>query len=77
MVARSFQRALRAFAQRKPFKPFIVERVSGERIRVHHPEALAFQGGVAVYITPRGEFELFDHEGVAAVLDWATGAPPS
>jgi hypothetical protein len=76
MVARTFHRALRAFAQRKPFRPFIVERVSGEQIRVHHPEALAFQGGVAVYITPRGDFELFDHEGVAAVVDQASGASP-
>jgi hypothetical protein len=77
MVARTFIRCLRAFAGRKPFKPFIVERVSGERIRIHHSEALAFQAGVAVYITPRGDFELFDHEGVAAVVDQATGAPPS
>jgi hypothetical protein len=77
MVAETFSQALRAFARRKPFKPFIVELVSGERILVEHPEALAFRGGVAVYISPRGEFALFDHEGVAEVLDQASSSPSS
>jgi hypothetical protein len=69
MVHENFSKALRAFARRAPFKPFVVELVSGERIVVEHPEALAFRGGSAVYISPRGEFSLFDHEGVAQVLD--------
>jgi hypothetical protein len=72
MVAETFSQALRAFAGRKPFRPFLVELVSGERIVVEHPEALAFRGGAAVFISPRGEFALFDHEGVAEVLDQAS-----
>ena len=69
MVAETFAQALRAFARRKPFKPFVVELVSGERISVQHPEALAFQDGAAVYISPKREFVLFDNEGVAGVMD--------
>ena len=69
MVAKTFAEALRAFSRRQPFKPFVVELVSGERIRVEHPEALAFRAGAAVYISPRGKFALFDHEGVAEVLE--------
>ena len=69
MVQENFSRALRAFAKRAPFKPFVVELVSGERVLVEHPEALAFRGGSAVYISPRGEYSLFDHEGVAQLLD--------
>jgi hypothetical protein len=77
MVAETFAQALRAFARRKPFKPFVVELVSGERILVEHPEALAFRAGAAVYISPRGEFSLFDHESVAEVSDQTPSAPSS
>ena len=34
MTPRHFQRALQAFTRRKPFKPFIVELVSGDRLQV-------------------------------------------
>jgi hypothetical protein len=69
MVAETFAQALRAFARRKPFKPFVVELMNGERIVVEHPEALAFNAGAAVYVSPRREFALFDHEGVTDVRD--------
>jgi hypothetical protein len=64
MVAETFTQALRALGRRKPFKPFTVELVSGERIEIEHPEALVFRNAVAVYIRPQGEIALFDHEGV-------------
>ena len=73
MVQENFSKALRAFAGRAPFKPFVVELVSGDRVLVEHPEALAFRGGTAVYINPHGEYSLFDHGWVAQVLD----PPPS
>ncbi len=69
MVADTFAQAMRAFARRRPFKPFYVEMVSGERIFIEHPEAVAYRGGAAVFISPRGEFALFDHESVSQVLD--------
>jgi hypothetical protein len=69
MVPETFTQILRAYARRKPFKPFLVELMSGERILVEHPEALAYNGGAAVYISPRGGFAMFDHESVAQVLD--------
>jgi len=71
MVAESFAQALRAFARRRPFKPFTVELVSGDRIRVEHPEALVFRGAVAVYFSPTNEITIFDHEGVAQLTDEA------
>jgi hypothetical protein len=77
MVAETFAQALRAFSRRKPFKPFLVELVNGERIFVEHPEALAFNGRAAVYISPRSEFALFDNEGVADVKDQTSEAATS
>jgi hypothetical protein len=69
MVADSFAHALRAFARRKPFKPFTVELISGDRIEVEHLEALVFRGAVAVYFSPKNEITIFDHEGVAQLTD--------
>jgi hypothetical protein len=69
ILAETLARALRSFRRRTPFKPFLVELANGGRILVEHPEALAFRGGTAVFISPRHEFTLFDHEGVADVKD--------
>ena len=69
MTSKAFEKTLRAFAKRTPFKPFEVELVSGSTFRVEHPEALAFNGGAAVYLNPKGDYALFDHESVATVRD--------
>jgi hypothetical protein len=69
MIAATLAKALRAFARRKPFQPFTVELVSGERILVEHPEALVFRGSVAVHFCPDNEITIFDHEGVAQLTD--------
>ena len=68
MESNSFERSLRAFARRTPFRSFTVELVSGTRVEVDHPEALVFRGGVAVYIAPDGTPTLFDHEGVSQLI---------
>ena len=61
----AFERSLRAFVRRTPFQPFTVELTSGTRFEVLHPEALAFNGGLAVYIGTDGTPSLFDHESVS------------
>lgn len=69
MTADSFNRTLRAFHRRVPFRAFTVELVSGHQFQVEHPEALVTQAGVAVHIARSGEITLFDHEGVSRVFD--------
>jgi hypothetical protein len=69
MTEDNFERSLRAFRQRKPFKPFLVELASGTQIVIHHPEALAHHGRAAVYINPDGEFTLLDNTMVTQVSD--------
>jgi hypothetical protein len=54
MTEDRFERSLRAFRQRQPFKPFLVELASGIKLVVEHPEALAHRGRVAAYINPDG-----------------------
>ena len=64
----AFERSLRAFVRRTPFQPFTVELTSGSRFDVLHPEALAFGGGLAVYISPDGTPSLFDSASVSQLL---------
>ena len=68
MQSEAFERSLRAFVRRAPFQPFTVELTSGARFQVLHPAALAFNGGLAVYIDPDGAPSLFDHESVGQLL---------
>ena len=72
MISKSFDKALRALVRRAPFKPFTVELVSGDRIEVHHPEALVYRSGLAVYFSPDGQPVIFDHEGVSQIIGWRT-----
>jgi hypothetical protein len=69
----AFERSLRAFARR--IEPFAVELVSGSRLEVNHPEAVAFNGGLAVYIAPDRTPSLFDHDSVSR-LERGNGAEP-
>ena len=68
MTAEHFQTTIRAFQRRSPFKPYLVELVSGDRIHVDHPEALVVRGGVGVFVTAAGSPTIFDHEGVSQVI---------
>ena len=68
MTAEHFQTTIRAFQRRAPFKPYIVELVSGDRVRVDHPEALVIRGGVGVFVTAAGAPIIFGHEGVSQIF---------
>ena len=68
MTPEHFQTAIRAFRRRTPFKAYLVEPVSGDRITVDHPEALVVRGGVAVFVAALGEPSIFDHERVSQII---------
>jgi hypothetical protein len=65
----TFRRSLRSFVRRRPFKPFVVKLVSGDRIVVEHPEAVAMNGAAAVYLNPGGEYALFDSSTVSQLTN--------
>jgi hypothetical protein len=68
MEAANFDQTLGAFKGRKPFRPFTVALVDGDRFEVDHPDGLVVRDGVAVYIRPGGVPVLFDHEGVSQFI---------
>jgi hypothetical protein len=73
MRSKAFEQSLRAMVRRKPFQSFTVELVSGDRIRIDHPEALVFRGGVAVFLSAAGVPTLFDHESVSQLTGATNG----
>lgn len=75
MDPETFNETLRQLARRTPFKPFTIELHSGSRIEVIHPEGVAFDAGIAVYISPAGKIAFFDHNSVSQLGDLHS-APP-
>jgi hypothetical protein len=73
----NFRAALRSFTRRRPFQPFVVELVTGERIQVRHPEVLVLGGDVAVYNHPNRAVLLFDGESVCQLCDESALTPPA
>jgi len=68
MTSEHFERTLRAFQKRTPYRPYTVALVNGDRFQVDHPEALVLRDGVAVFIAAGGVPTLFDHESVSELI---------
>ena len=69
MTLNSFERALRAFTQRKSFRPFLIEFLTGERLEIRHREAVRLSDQLAVYVSPDRTYRLFDYSSVCQLLD--------
>ena len=68
MTVENFDKTLKAYQKRQPFRSFTVRLVSGEQIDIDHPEAMVIRGGVGVYVSASGAPTLFDHESVSEVI---------
>jgi hypothetical protein len=68
MTEEHFERTLRTFWRRKPFRSFTVALMNGDRLSVDHPEALILRGGVAVFVASDGTPTIFDHESASEVI---------
>jgi hypothetical protein len=69
MTERHFDKVLTAFLDRKPFKPFTVELVGGERFEIDHPRATVVRNGIAIFLRPGGTPVYFDHDNVLQFID--------
>lgn len=72
----NFERTLRSFQKRRPFRPFSIRFVSGEAVSVDHPEAVVVRAGVGVYVAQDGTPTLFDHDSVSEVCTTGGGRKP-
>lgn len=76
MSPENFARALAAFTRRRPFLPFGIQFVTGETLRVAHPEAARFYGQVLMFTDPQDLVQLFDASSVCRLLE-LPATPPS
>ena len=76
MDRETFDNTLRMLTQRRPFRPFTVAMVNGDRLEVDFPNAIAFRDGTALYIASGGVPAWFDHEGVSQVIGDLAGQSP-
>jgi hypothetical protein len=68
MDRETFDSTIRTFKHRKPFHPFTVALVNGDRVEVDHPDAIVVRDGVALFLGPGRVPWVFDHEGVSQVV---------
>ena len=68
MQADTFHETMRAFKYRRPFRPFTVALINGDRVEVDHPDAIVVRGGTALYARPGGAPVVFDYEGVSQII---------
>jgi hypothetical protein len=72
MEVNNFDETLKAFQRRRPFQPFTVVLVNGDRFEVDFPNALVVRDGVAIFVAAGGIPTIFDHEGVSQFIGYLT-----
>jgi hypothetical protein len=75
MTADDLERALRALARRRPFRPYLIEFHSGDRIRISHPEAVERFGELFLYRGSDREQRIFSGSSIGQLIDPPTAAP--
>jgi hypothetical protein len=63
MSCEDFENRLRELIRKRPFEPFVVERLDGSQVQITHP-GVAFGGGAATYFTPSYDLVEFACEDV-------------
>ena len=73
MDRESFAATIQALQNRRPFKPFTVVLVDGDRCEVDRPNILALGVGIAMLVAPGDVPVFFDQEGVSQVIGDLSG----
>ena len=69
MSGDELQRALRVFNTRRPFRPFIMEFISGDRVLLSHPEAVDCRGDLFLCRSADGIQRLFTGASICQLLE--------
>jgi hypothetical protein len=69
MTQKEFSAALGAFVRRRPFKPFLIEFFSGDRLLITHPEVLELRSGLYIHPTAGYRYRVFVCTSVCQLLD--------
>jgi len=69
MTIQELDRIIRAFNRRRPFRPYLIEFVSGDRVLIGHPEAVSRTATLYTYFDPEQRVRVFTASGVCQLLD--------
>jgi hypothetical protein len=73
MDRETFTTTIQSLQSRRPFRPFTVALMDGDRYEVDRPNVLALGDGAAVLLSPGNVPVFFDHEGVSQVIGDLSG----
>lgn len=75
MTSDHFDQVMMGYYNRRPFRPFTVALVNGDRFEVDHPTAVSFRNGFGIFVGPGSVIHFFDHESVAQFIGELMNAP--
>ena len=73
MIDEQFAVSFRAFSRRRPFKPFAIDFVNGQKVTVRHPEGAAPFGSIWLFLEPGGQHIVFAGSSICRVFDLPEG----
>jgi hypothetical protein len=76
MDRNQFNTTLHTLKNRRPFGPFTLAMVNGDRLEVDFPDGLAVREGMALYLAAGGIPVWCDHEGVSEIIGGLAGQSP-
>jgi hypothetical protein len=71
MTGDDLEQILRAFARRRPFKPYFIEFNSGDRVRVTHPDCVDRHEELFHYVGSGRSQRVFTGASVCQLIDGA------
>ncbi len=69
MTREDFADTITTLWRLRPFRPFTVELLTGERFEVDRADAMIYREGTAVFIGPGPTFFLFFHDSVTQIIE--------
>lgn len=68
MRADEFTATVRVLTERRPFRPYTIVLVNGERYQIDYPLAISMGNGFAVHIAPGNVPVFLDHDAVSQII---------
>jgi hypothetical protein len=69
MTTDALRISLRAFCRQAPFRLFVLEFHTGERIKITHPEAVRIFGEVVMHTSAGRQSRLFDASSISQLME--------
>lgn len=68
MKSDEFDITVQALTERRPFRPFTIVLINGDRYQIDYPLAITVRDGFAMHLAPGKIPVWFDHDGVNQII---------